>query len=70
MYGASEPDYNLVSASDTFTTKKATPRLVNGEKPVLVTPANHISISALLDHEYLVLDLAAVQVLEKMYHVE
>jgi hypothetical protein len=70
MYGASEPDYTLVSASDTFTHKKATPNLPNGERELLITPASHVSISALLEHEYLVLDVAAVQILENMYDVE
>ena len=70
MYGASEPDYNLVSAADTFTNYPSSPRLPNGEKEILITPASHVSVSALMDYEYLVVDLEAVKVLERMYHVE
>jgi hypothetical protein len=70
MYGATEPDYNLVSASDTFTLKKPSPKLIHGEKPVLITPAKHVSISALLEYEYVVLDISAVQALEQRYHVD
>lgn len=45
-------------------------RMPNGEQKLLISPANHVTVHALMEYDYLVLDRAAVEVLEEMYHVE
>ncbi|KAJ3119958.1 hypothetical protein HK098_004993 [Nowakowskiella sp. JEL0407] len=63
LYGDEEPHRMLVRAADKISHKKG--RWT--EKRVLVANAREIAVSPLMDTEILVLDKAAVEVLEEMY---
>lgn len=64
IYANSDPTHFIYLANQ-FTKK----RLIDGAKehPLLVMRSEHISVSAILDHEYLVIEKAAVDVLERLY---
>ncbi|KAJ3227472.1 atp4 subunit B of the stator stalk of mitochondrial F1F0 ATP synthase [Clydaea vesicula] len=70
IYGNEEPEKFLIRSSNQFIYKKPdvdNPKLVNGEKPILVTSARNVSVGPLLDFEILVLDKLAVEVLEQIF---
>lgn len=69
MYGSEEPEVLLIRAADKFKKKRASEES-EAMKPLLVTSARHVTVSPLLENEHLVLDKAAVEVLEEMYHAE
>ncbi|KAI9329258.1 ribosomal protein L4 domain-containing protein, partial [Obelidium mucronatum] len=73
LYGSQEPLVGLTRAADKFSTKSKDPDsddLVFGEKKLLVTGANLISVLPVLENEFLVVDKAAVEFLEEMYMVD
>ncbi len=67
--GDQEPNINLIAASELFTKKRIR---TDGEveNPLLVSWVQHISVIPILDNELLVLDKAAVEVLEEMYSIK
>ncbi|KAJ1531192.1 54S ribosomal protein, mitochondrial [Nowakowskiella sp. JEL0078] len=63
LYGNDEPNRLLVRVADQFKTVSGKGK----EKQLFVANAREISVSPLLDTEILVLDKAAVEILEEMY---
>ena len=45
-------------------------RLPNGEQTLLISPANHITVHALMNYDYLVIDREASEVLEQLYNIK
>ncbi|KAI8621635.1 ribosomal protein L4/L1 family protein [Chytriomyces sp. MP71] len=70
MHGDREPQPVLVRAADKFTVKPKSETAPNGEKRLLVTSADLISVLPVLENEMLVLDKAAVELLEELYFVD
>ncbi|KAI8824337.1 ribosomal protein L4 domain-containing protein [Fimicolochytrium jonesii] len=75
MYGNEEPEELLIKAAGKFKRKEPVPKAkgfagLPAEKPLLVSSAREVSVTPLLRNEILVLDKAAVEVLEEMYHQE
>ena len=68
LVGSDEPATHLVQASDLFESK----RLDNGKKEKALMAANvrHVTVHPLMMNEIVVLDKAAVEVLEEMYHMD
>ncbi|ORY40800.1 ribosomal protein L4 [Rhizoclosmatium globosum] len=69
MYGSREPELNLVRAADQFTLKTLKEDKVE-ERRILVTSAETVSVLPVLENEFLVIDKAALEVLEEMYQVD
>ena len=66
LHGSTFPDEGLLDVLNKFEKKLA----VQGqgkEHPLMMTRANHVSAKALLDHEFIVLDKEAVELLEEIY---
>ncbi|KAH6565520.1 hypothetical protein BASA50_003630 [Batrachochytrium salamandrivorans] len=70
LYGSSQPTTTLINVMDTFTKAGPTDAVPEGERKILVAAAGHVSVSALLEYEMLVLDKEAVEVLEQKYRTE
>ncbi|KAI9094422.1 ribosomal protein L4 domain-containing protein [Phlyctochytrium arcticum] len=71
VYGNTEPEKELVAAAEKFRKRLADPvRQLEKERPLLVSSAREIIVTPLLENEIVVLDKAAVEILEEMYHVE
>lgn len=67
IYGNTEPEQGLILASDLFRSLKPTESNPTGEKPLLVSSAKNISVIPLLEFEIIIMDKAAVEVIERMY---
>ncbi|KAI9013320.1 ribosomal protein L4 domain-containing protein [Gaertneriomyces semiglobifer] len=71
VYGNEEPEVELIRAAEHFTRRQANPEIGQlKERPLLVMSARQIAVRPILQNQYLVLDKAAVEVLEEMYHVD
>ncbi|KAJ3409196.1 hypothetical protein CcCBS67573_g06702 [Chytriomyces confervae] len=70
MYGDLEPAEHLVRSADKFLSKPKTEDVPHGEKRLLVSSADLVSVLPVLENEVLVLDKAAVELLEEMYAME
>lgn len=69
LYGSHEPEVELTRSAEKFMIKRKSEDLPFGERFVMVTPATMIAVEPVLNSEYLVVDKAAVEVLEEMYNV-
>ncbi|KAJ3268197.1 hypothetical protein HDV01_003344 [Terramyces sp. JEL0728] len=67
IYGSLDSDIPLTNAVDMFAKKPKTDLLPHGERPLLITHANQVSVSTLLEYDYIVMDKEASEVLEEMY---
>jgi hypothetical protein len=67
IYGNDEPETKLIRAADKFTVKVKSEDLPEGEKRVLVGSARNVAVAPLLENEYVVLDKAALEVIEDFY---
>eukprot|EP00842_Homolaphlyctis_polyrhiza_P006107 jgi/Hompol1/6498/HPOL_002275-RA len=70
LYGAAQPSLDLIYVMDSFTIAEPTEEVPEGERQLLVASAEHVSVSALLEYEMLVLDKEAVELLEEKYNPE
>ncbi|KAI8928891.1 ribosomal protein L4 domain-containing protein [Entophlyctis helioformis] len=70
FYGASQPSLALIEALDSFEVANPTEDVPEGERKQLVAAAEHVSVSALMEYEMVVLDKEAVEVLEELYRTE
>ncbi|KAJ3026293.1 UNVERIFIED_CONTAM: 54S ribosomal protein L4 mitochondrial [Siphonaria sp. JEL0065] len=69
LYGSQEPLVPLTRAADKFTAKPKSHDGFKGEKKLLVTSADLISVLPVLENEFLVVDTAAIELLEELYLV-
>jgi large subunit ribosomal protein L4 len=67
LYGSPISNSVMVRSMDSFTKKKKTSQNPTGEKPLLVTHANHVSVWTLLEYDYVVMDKEAVEAVELKY---
>jgi hypothetical protein len=67
LYGSSISNAVMVRSFDSFTKKRRSASNPKGEKPLLITPARHVSVWTLLEYDYIVMDKEAVEVLEEIY---
>jgi large subunit ribosomal protein L4 len=67
IYGSPVSNAVMVRSIDSFTKKRKSGRNPNGEKPLLITSAKHISVWTLIEYDYVVMDKEAVELLEFMY---
>lgn len=67
IHGQLQSPRRLLKLLDEFTVKPRS-KTSMGERPLLMTSAKHITASAIMDHEYLLLDKAGLELLEGMYH--
>ena len=66
IYGDQEPNVNLIRSSDMFSKKRISSHGIH-ENLLIVSWAQHISVTPILENEFLVLDKTAVEVLAEMY---
>jgi large subunit ribosomal protein L4 len=66
MYGQEAP-LHLLFLVNQFTKKRSIRGKQEKEHPLMLTSANHVSVTALLEHDYIVMDKEAVEKLEEMY---
>ena len=69
LYGNPEPERLLIRAADKFTNKPISSDTPFGEKRILTGYAKHIAVRPVMDHEFLVVDKQALEVLEELYSV-
>jgi hypothetical protein len=70
LYGSHEPEVELTRSAEKFIIKRKSEEFPMGERVVMVTPATMIAVEPVLNSEFLVLDKAAVEVLEEMYNTK
>ncbi|KAI9202080.1 ribosomal protein L4 domain-containing protein [Polychytrium aggregatum] len=72
LYGSEDPTeiQNLISVADSFERLRRSEELPHGERPVVVAWARNVSLTPMMDFEHLIIDKAAVEVLEEMYRVD
>lgn len=72
MYGSSDDTTasDLIRILDSFETRRPTLQQPMWEHKMLVSAARHVSVAPVLEFEHLVLDKAALEVLEEMYHLD
>lgn len=70
IYGNEEPEKALIRASNKFERRLPTELSPLGERPILVSSARNISCSPLMEFDCVIMDKAAVAVLESMYLLE
>ena len=68
LYGDEEPNLNLIKAADTFEKRRPRPGQL-GEKPIMTSWVRNVILTPILENEMLVMDKAAVEVLEEMYRL-
>ncbi|KAJ1555749.1 hypothetical protein HK405_013691, partial [Cladochytrium tenue] len=67
LYGAEEPEAELVASADRFMRIKKSDALPEGERKPLVASARMVAVEPVLASEYLLLDVTAAAVLESMF---
>lgn len=70
LYGDAEPNEGLIRAADSFEKKPRDDVTGVIERPLVTASARNISVLPLFDNELVVMDKAAVEVLEEMYRRE
>jgi large subunit ribosomal protein L4 len=67
LYGSSISNAVMIRSMDSFSKRRKTSQNPAGEKPLLVTHANHVSVWTLLEYDYVVIDKEALEALELKY---
>lgn len=70
IYGNEEPEKQLIRASNNFGIKLPSEEFPNGERPILVSSARNVIVGPLMEFEMVILDKAAVEVLEEKYKLD
>ncbi|TPX43162.1 hypothetical protein SeMB42_g04834 [Synchytrium endobioticum] len=66
LVGSDEPATYLIQAADMFETQRAGDK----KKALMVANVRHVTVHPLMVNEFVIVDKAAVEVLEEMYHVD